>query len=83
MRYYKQQHRFYCGGDLHARTFYLHILDQEGKTRFEQNLPAASFRSARKALYESVSVSPRSQARTKMLNGHVDRHLLHDRQRES
>jgi len=40
MRYYKQQHRFYCGGDLHARTLYLHILDHEGKTRFERNLPA-------------------------------------------
>jgi transposase len=40
MRYYNQPHRFYCGGDLHARTLYLHILDHDGKTRFEQNLPA-------------------------------------------
>ena len=30
MRFYTQQHRFYCGGDLHARTLYLHILDQDG-----------------------------------------------------
>ncbi len=40
MRFYTQQHRFYCGGDLHARTLYLHILDHDGQTRFEQNLPA-------------------------------------------
>jgi hypothetical protein len=23
MRFYNQQHRFYCGVDLHARTMYL------------------------------------------------------------
>ena len=40
MRYYKQQHRFYCGGDLHARTLYLHVLDADGRTAFDQNLPA-------------------------------------------
>jgi transposase len=40
VRFYTQQHRFYCGGDLPARTLYLHVLDAEGKTRFEQNLPA-------------------------------------------
>jgi transposase len=40
MRYYKQQHRFYCGGDLHARTLYLHILDADGRTVFDRNLPA-------------------------------------------
>src|SRR3954471_8918213 len=40
MRFYTQQHRFYCGGDLHARTLYLHVLDAEGQTCFEANLPA-------------------------------------------
>ena len=45
MRYYNQPHRFYAGGDLHARSLYLHILDDQGKTRFEENLAAepASF----------------------------------------
>jgi hypothetical protein len=40
MSFHTQHHRFYCGGDLHARTLYLHVLDQEGQNRFEQNLPA-------------------------------------------
>ena len=40
MRFYTQQHRFYAGGDLHARTLYLHVLDADGRTRFDQNLPA-------------------------------------------
>src|SRR4030042_4129240 len=31
MRFYTRQHKFYCGIDLHARTMYLCILDQEGK----------------------------------------------------
>jgi transposase len=31
MRFYTNQHKFYCGIDLHARTMYLCILTQEGK----------------------------------------------------
>jgi hypothetical protein len=40
MRFYNQPHQYYCGGDLHARTLYLHVLDAQGATRFEKNLPA-------------------------------------------
>ena len=40
MRFYNRPHRFYAGGDLHARTLYLHILDDQGNSRFEANLPA-------------------------------------------
>ena len=40
MRWYKQQHRFYCGVDLHARSMFTHILDQAGVTVFERDLPA-------------------------------------------
>jgi transposase len=40
MRFYNQQHQYYCGIDLHARSMYLHILDHQGQTRFEQDLPA-------------------------------------------
>ena len=40
MRFYNEQHRFYCGVDLHARTMYLCILDAEGKTVLDRNLPA-------------------------------------------
>ena len=31
MRFYTKQHKFYCGIDLHAKTMYLCILNQEGK----------------------------------------------------
>src|SRR5262245_48743641 len=40
MRFYTQQHRFYAGGDLHARTLYLHVLDADGRTRLDRNLSA-------------------------------------------
>jgi transposase len=40
IRVYNQQHRFYCGVDLHARTMYTHILDQTGKVVLDKNLPA-------------------------------------------
>jgi transposase len=41
MRFYNQQHRFYCGVDLHARTMYLVILDQAGQVVFDKNLAAS------------------------------------------
>ena len=37
---YNQQHQFYCGVDLHARSMFTHILDTKGKTVFEEDLPA-------------------------------------------
>lgn len=40
MRFYNQQHKFYCGIDLHARKMYVCIIDQKGKTRVHQNLNA-------------------------------------------
>ena len=39
MRFYTEQHRFYCGVDLHARTMYLCILDADGQVVYDQNLP--------------------------------------------
>ena len=39
MRCYTGQHRFYCGVDLHARTMFTHVLDANGTTVFEQDLP--------------------------------------------
>ncbi len=38
MRFYKQQHEYYCGIDLHARKMYICILDQKGKTIFHKNV---------------------------------------------
>jgi len=39
MRFYTQQHRFYCGIDLHARTMHVCILDHAGNVVFDKNLP--------------------------------------------
>src|SRR5829696_2247744 len=40
MRCYQQQHRFYVGVDLHARTMFTHVLDANGRTAFAKDLPA-------------------------------------------
>ena len=34
MRFYNQTHRYYCGVDLHARSMFVHVLDQQGQTAF-------------------------------------------------
>src|SRR5262245_61544736 len=41
MRFYNQQHRFYCGVDLHARTLSLCVLDDQGAKRLERTIDAA------------------------------------------
>ena len=40
MRFYTQQHQFYCGIDLHARTMYLCILNQDGEMMLHRNMKA-------------------------------------------
>jgi hypothetical protein len=40
MRFYNQQHRFYCGVDLHARTLSLCILDDKGTIVRQQTIAA-------------------------------------------
>jgi transposase len=40
MRLYNQPHRFYAGIDLHARTMFTHVLDHQGQTVFQRDLPA-------------------------------------------
>src|SRR5262249_194720 len=40
MRFYNQQHRFYCGVDLHARTLALCILDGAGAVVHRDNVAA-------------------------------------------
>jgi transposase len=49
MRFYNQQHRFYCGIDLHARTLALCILDAAGAGAFRGTV-AASPQAVRGAL---------------------------------
>ena len=41
MRFYTQQHPFYCGIDLHARTMYLCVLNQAGEVLLHRNMKAA------------------------------------------
>ncbi len=38
MRFYKGQHQYYCGIDLHARKMYVCILNQVGKTKVHKNI---------------------------------------------
>src|SRR5262245_2698643 len=41
MRFDTNQHRFYCGIDLHARTMYVCILRHDGERLLHRNMPAA------------------------------------------
>src|SRR5262245_11997171 len=40
MRFYNQQHRFYCGVDLHARTLSLCVLDAAGAILLQRTIAA-------------------------------------------
>jgi transposase len=40
MRFYNKQHKYYCGIDLHTKTMYVCIIDQEGTILVHQNLKA-------------------------------------------
>ena len=51
MHFYQQQHRFYCGIDLHARTMHLCVLDPAGSIRFDKKLPCRP-----DALREAVAI---------------------------
>ena len=39
MNFYTQQHKHYCGIDLHAKAMYVCILDQDGTKLVHKNLP--------------------------------------------
>lgn len=38
MRLYNQQHKYYCGIDLHARKMYVCIINQQGKVKVHKNI---------------------------------------------
>ena len=40
MNFYNSIHPYYCGIDLHARTLYVCIIDQEGDTCLHKEIPA-------------------------------------------
>ena len=39
MNFYTQQHKHYCGIDLHAKAMYVCLLDQHGTKLVHKNLP--------------------------------------------
>jgi hypothetical protein len=39
MRFYKGQHTFYCGVDLHAQTMHVCVVNQAGDMLVQRNLP--------------------------------------------
>ena len=39
MRFYSGKHRYYCGIDLHTKTMYICIIDEDGKILFHKNAP--------------------------------------------
>lgn len=40
MKFYNEQHEYYCGIDLHAKTMYVCIVDKVGKVLCHKNVPA-------------------------------------------
>ncbi len=38
MRFYTNQHKYYCGIDLHARRMYVCIIDEQGEIREHRNM---------------------------------------------
>jgi hypothetical protein len=82
MRFYKQTHRFYCGVDLYARSMFVHVLDHEGQTLFDQDLPAGpdAFRAAvapyRTGLVVRPQRVPPGRARDRLLGSAVNLQVL-------
>jgi hypothetical protein len=59
MRFYPHQHAYYCGVDLHARSMFVHVLDQHGQHLFAKDLPACpdAFRCKRDSARRSIPSS--------------------------
>jgi len=59
MRFYTQQHRHYCGIDLHARQMYLCVLDAAGAVLLSRNIACTpqAFLSAVKAYRDDLVVA--------------------------
>ena len=43
MRFYKQQHQFYCGVDLHAKTMHICLVNQADEVLVHRSLPLLSY----------------------------------------
>ena len=42
MRFYNQQHQYYCGIDLHTKSMYICIMDQSGEIVLHQSTPVST-----------------------------------------
>lgn len=42
MKFYKNNHRYYCGVDLHAKTMYVCVVDNEGKVLVHRNVTSGA-----------------------------------------
>ncbi len=40
MKFYTRQHKYYCGVDLHARSMYVCIIEQDGEVVKHKNIKA-------------------------------------------
>lgn len=59
MRFYTKPHKHYCGIDLHARTMFVCIQDQQGNVLLQRNIPTgpAEFRALIQPFREDLVVS--------------------------
>jgi hypothetical protein len=59
MRFYSKQHKYYCGVDIHAKTMYVCIIDQEARIIKQKNIKSnpAAFMKAIDKYREDIVVS--------------------------
>ncbi len=59
MRGYTAPHAYYCEVDLHARSTFVHVLDDKGQTHLERDITASStaFLSAINPYREGLSLA--------------------------
>ena len=59
MRFYSKQHKYYCGVDIHAKTMYLCIIDQEARIIKQKNIKSnpAAFMKAIEKYRDDIVVS--------------------------
>ena len=66
MRFYTQQHQFYCGIDLHARTMYLCILNRDGEMLMHSDSPPGNA-----SICQGHRDQPQGRGRLCRMNHHV------------
>ena len=57
MRFYTNQHQFYCGIDLHARSMYVCLVSQEGEMLVHRNMQAAPDKPRQNIVYLSAELN--------------------------